>query len=162
MAWYPSVGGHVRHASTIIPKGESTPVKAIQKVYWNNIGFSREPVNLTVPGVSTMPMGSFAKAWIGPGSDLVYKTVEAGYGTDHAALSGGGAIRRESLDHQLYALWNDLFKKVKARQITIGSDPRTILEYFQSEGLSLEEAKQALRWFADQRRHVQHKEMAHV
>lgn len=167
MPWFPSVGGHVRHATAIVPQGESAPVKSIEKVYWNNIGFSREPVNLTVPGVSLIPIGTFAKSWIGPGSSLIYKTVEAGYGTDHATLTGGAAIRQESLDPQLYSVWNRLFTKMKAGELTLGPDPQQhVLDYFQhTEGLTAEEAQQALQWYADQRRH-RHvhstKEIAHV
>lgn len=108
MPWYPSVGGHVRDAGTILPKGAATPVRAIRKVFWNNIGFAREPVNPTVPGVSMMPLGTFAKAWIGCGSTLEYvevskesdlfeKTLTAGYGADKATLTGGAALREESL-----------------------------------------------------------------
>lgn len=101
MPWFPSVGGHIRDTGMIHPKGSPNPVKAIKKVYWNNIGFAREPVNPTVPGVSVIPMGSFAKCWIGAGSTLEYtpvlKTIQAGYGTSLPDLTGGGAIRRESL-----------------------------------------------------------------
>lgn len=101
MPWFPSVGGHIRDTAMIHPKGSPAPVKAIKKVYWNNIGFAREPVNHTVPGVSVIPMGSFAKCWIGAGSTLEYtpilKTIQAGYGTSLPDLMGGGALRRESL-----------------------------------------------------------------
>lgn len=101
MPWYPSVGGYVRDAGTILPTGEAAPVKAIKRVYWNNIGFAREPVNPTVPGASLVPLGVFAKCWIGPGSTLAYtrvaKASEAGYGTELAQLRDGGALRTESL-----------------------------------------------------------------
>lgn len=162
MPWYPSVGGHVRHAASIIPNGETAPIKAIEKVYWNNIGFSREPVNLTVPGVSTIPIGSFAKSWVGPGSQLVYKTVTAGYGTDSAALTGGGALRQESLDGKLYSVWTTLFKKMKAGRVKIGTDVQDLLNHLQAEGLSDDEAHQALQWYAARRRQFSTKEQAYV
>lgn len=164
MPWFPSVGGHVRDAGTILPKDEAAPVRAIKKVYWNNIGFSREPVNTTVPGVTTMPIGSFAKSWIGVGSNLIYKTVEAGHGTDHASLSGGGALRQESLDRRLQSVWTDLLHKVKAGTMHISKDPQQLLDYFiESEGMDPDEAMQALRWFAAQRNHSHpHKELSHV
>lgn len=164
MPWWPSVGGHVRNAGTILPKDEVAPVRAIKKVYWNNIGFSREPVNTTVPGVTTIPIGLFAKSWIGLGSDLIYKTVEAGYGTDHAALAGGGALRQESLDHRLQSVWSTLLRKVKGGKLKLSNDPQQILDYFmESEGMAADEAEQALRWFAAQRNHSHsHKELSHV
>lgn len=165
MPWFPSVGGHVRDAGTILPKDEQVPVKAIKQVYWNNIGFSREPVNLTVPGVSVMPIGAFAKSWIGDGSALIYKTVEAGYGTDHAALEGGGAMRHESLDTKLHSVWSRLFTKVKAGELAITKDPQSLLTYLMdAEGMDHDEAVQALRYYAARRRssHPPSKEFAHV
>ncbi len=163
MPWFPSVGGHVRDAGTILPKGESAPVRAIKKVYWNNIGFSREPVNTTVPGVTTMPLGAFAKSWIGVGSDLVFKTIAAGYGTDHATLTGGGALRQESLHGVFHTVWNRVLKKIQAGGLSLSGDPHEVRHYLiESEGLKPDEATDALRWFADQRRNFQSKELTHV
>lgn len=106
MQWFPSVGGHVREAGKITIKGTTEIVKAIKRVYWNNIGFSREPVNPTVPSISVIPIGAFAKSWVGTGSQLqfiqVEKAITAGYGSDVANLTGGGALRQESLDHELH------------------------------------------------------------
>ncbi len=92
--WYPSVGGQVLDAEPRIDDDGKTRV--ITKVRWSNIGFSKTPVNLKVPEVSAMPIGVFAKAFDGYGLDL--KALEAGYGTDSAALTGGGALRRQSLE----------------------------------------------------------------
>jgi len=155
MSWYPSVGGHVRNAGLILPKGESAPVKAIQRVYWNNIGFSREPVNQTVPGVSIMPLGTFAKSWIGAGSTLQYESVEkaitAGYGTDLATLEGGAALRAESLDARLkdMTVGQRLWRALKAGAIK--SQPSMadgMVGYLVStQGMSQDEAIQHVRSF---------------
>lgn len=73
--WYPSIGGQ-----TLERDG-----KTVTRVRWTNLAFAREPVNKSVPCVSLSPDG-FAKA------------ILAGVGTtDTAQLTGGAALRRESL-----------------------------------------------------------------
>lgn len=96
--WYPSVGGAILSPTPEelkILRGKGDPIR-IQKVRWNNIGFSKTPVNSDVPTVATVPFGVLAKSWGPAGLDLS-KALEAGYGTDSATLSGGGALRRQSL-----------------------------------------------------------------
>ncbi len=69
----------------------------IKRVRWENVGLSKTPVNDHVSVCATVPVGAFAKCWVaGIGFDLV-KALEGGYGTDAAALTGGGALRRKSL-----------------------------------------------------------------
>lgn len=155
MPWYPSVGGHVRDRGVIIPKGETQPVKAIKKVYWNNIGFSREPVNSTVPGVTTVPLGSFAKSWIGAGSTLEYERVEkaitAGYGTDSATLTGGGALRKESLHGvaRYQTLSGSLVAAIRNGLVKTPINRDAVVEYLmQREGASEEEAESVIRQLA--------------
>ena len=152
MPWYPSVGGHVRDRGVILPKGESAPVRAIKRVYWNNIGFSREPVNPTVPGVTTVPLDVFAKSWIGPGSTLEYETVEkaitAGYGTDTSALTGGGALRRESLpgSPRSNALHVSLLKGLREGKLKLPLSMPALTQYLtETEGVSEDEAAEAVR-----------------
>ena len=98
--WYPSVGGKVFGTDMAFDQGSKGPVKRITKVRWNNIGFSRTPVNPEVPTVSTVPFGVLAKCWTEGGLDL-RKALEAGYGTDSATLSGGAALREQSLDPKI-------------------------------------------------------------
>jgi hypothetical protein len=74
MVWYPSVGG-------LMPQRENNRVV---KLLWVNIGLSRTPVNQHVEPVKLSPT-EFARA------------VTAGYGTDSAQLTGGAALRRQSL-----------------------------------------------------------------
>lgn len=103
--WYPSVGGSVLGRK----QGQDPLTKAattfIESVRWTNIGFSRTPVNPSVPTVTTVPFGALTKSWGEQGFDLC-KAMEggapspvlsAGYGTDVAALTGGGALRKQSL-----------------------------------------------------------------
>ncbi|WP_293371590.1 hypothetical protein [Nevskia sp.] len=100
--WYPSIGGEVLEKSSDIgPNGKRA---LIRRVRWTNIGFSKTPVNAEVPTVSAMPIGAFAKAWTADG--LFAKALEAGYGTDAASLTGGGALRRQSLEGHPISYWD--------------------------------------------------------
>jgi len=170
MVWYPSVGGHIREAGTILPKGEAVPVRAIRKVFWNNVGFSREPVNPTVPGVSLMPLGEFAKCWIGAGSRLDYtpvaKAIDAGYGTDVASLTGGGALRRESLhgDPRYRAAVVRLEGAMRTGDLAPRGDKLTVcdlVDYLMDQGLVQDEALTIVRQFLSDLS-TQRKEHAHV
>ena len=77
----------------------------ISKVRWNNIGVSKTPVNQHVGTCATIPLGAFAKSWTAAGLDFA-KALEAGYGTDVAALTGGGAMRQQSLDGQIQSYFD--------------------------------------------------------
>jgi hypothetical protein len=48
-------------------------------------------------------MGTFAKAL---GGFVFSKTLTSGYGTDSATLSGGGALRVQSLDDEIQSYWD--------------------------------------------------------
>ena len=109
--WYPSIGGKVLDADPVID-GNGRKTRIVKKIRWSNIGFSRTPVNPNVPQVSTLPFGVLAKALDGHGGfDLVMALdaaagLTAGYGTDSAALAGGGALRRQSVDDHLHDYWH--------------------------------------------------------
>lgn len=92
--WYPSVGGSVLAKSVQIDPVSKERVAVVEKVRWSNIALDRMPVNKTVPEISTLPVGTFAKSL---GGFVLSKTLTAGYGTDSALLDGGGAMRVQSL-----------------------------------------------------------------
>lgn len=101
--WYPSVGGKIEAAEKRYNPDTNERTRVITKTLWSNIGFSRTPVNSAVPMVSTMPFGVLAKCWGMDGLNVdqaasLMKALEAGYGTDVATLSGGAALREQSLD----------------------------------------------------------------
>jgi hypothetical protein len=83
--WYPSVAGSVLEKAVEVGK-DGMRKAMIKRVRWSNIGMSRTPVNQHVPVCATVPMGTFAKALV------------AGYGTDAAQLTGGAALREQSLE----------------------------------------------------------------
>lgn len=102
--WYPSVGGQVMAKSTQIDPDTKDRVAVITKVRWTNIALSRTPVNQNVPTAQTVPFGALAKSWTPNG--LMLKTLEAGYGTDSAALAGGAALRKQSLHGAIVSYWD--------------------------------------------------------
>jgi hypothetical protein len=92
--WYPSVGGAVLSKSVKIDLKTGDRIGVVDKVRWSNIGLTATPVNSEVPEVSAAPIGMFAKgldAWV------MVKSLDAGYGTDSATLTGGAALRTQSL-----------------------------------------------------------------
>ena len=103
--WYPSVGGSVIAKSIVIDPATKNKRAVINKVRWSNIGFSKTPVNANLSTVSTIPFGALAKSMTAGGWDFI-KAIEAGYGTDAAALSGGGALRKQSLEPALLSYWD--------------------------------------------------------
>ena len=103
--WYPSVGGSVIGKSVVIDPDTKAKKAVINKVRWTNIGFSKTPVNPSLATVSTVPFGALAKSLCVDGFDF-RKAIEAGYGTDSAALAGGGALRKQSLEPGLLSYWD--------------------------------------------------------
>lgn len=95
MSWFPSVGGGILDREAAIDPATQSKVMVVKKVRWCNIGLDRTPVNMTVPEVSLAPVGTFAKSLGGFMSFA--KTLTAGYGTDSAQLTGGSALRTQSL-----------------------------------------------------------------
>lgn len=93
--YYASVGGAVEGKETRIDPNSKSRVEVITKVRWNNLALSRNPVHPDLSTAGTTPIGTFAKSLNG----LVLKNViTAGYGSDSASLTGGAALRMQSLD----------------------------------------------------------------
>jgi hypothetical protein len=94
--WYPSVGGAVMAKSMQFDPETQTRVAVIEKVRWTNVALSRTPVNQNLPTAGTVPFGALAKCWTANGL-MLSKALEAGYGTDSATLTGGSALRVQSV-----------------------------------------------------------------
>lgn len=101
--WYPSVGGSVLSKSVKLDPATQQKVAVIDRVRWNNTALDRCPVNKTVPTISTAPVGTFAKSL---GGFVITKGLTAGYGTDAAALTGGAAMREQSLDRTIQSYFD--------------------------------------------------------
>lgn len=93
--WYPSVAGAVMERAVGVDAAGNRKA-IIKSVRWQNVGLSKTPVNQHVGTVAAVPVGVFAKCWTADGLDIA-KALEAGYGTDSASLTGGGALRQQSL-----------------------------------------------------------------
>jgi hypothetical protein len=93
--WYPSVGGSVLAKSVAVDPATQQKIGVVTKVRWNNVALSRTPVNQHLPAAQTAPVAVFAKSLNG---FIMSKSLEAGYGTDMATLTGGSALRMQSLD----------------------------------------------------------------
>lgn len=90
--WFASVAG------AVLGRTRARGVSTIVCCRWSNLGFSNEAVNhhLKQP-ITNEPVGPFMKATV-----LEFaKALSAGYGTDTAQLTGGGALRRESLSGKI-------------------------------------------------------------
>ncbi|MCE3605750.1 hypothetical protein LXA47_19380 [Massilia sp. P8910] len=107
--WYPSVGGAVTGKGVAVDDLTKSKVGVITAVRWTNIGFSKTPVNANLPTVSTSAFGPLAKSW-----GAMFKGLEAGGGSDVATLTGGAAMRVQSLDRQVmsYTDFRDQFANV--------------------------------------------------
>lgn len=92
--WYPSVGGSVLAKSVQLDPLTKSKVGVVTKVRWTNVALSRTPANQHLPAAQAAPIGVFAKSLGG----FVMKSLEAGYGSDVATLTGGSALRQQSLD----------------------------------------------------------------
>jgi hypothetical protein len=139
--WYPSVGGAVLEKGMSIDPVTKSKRAVISKVRWSNIGFSKTPVNPHLATVSTVPFGALAKSWGPCGFDLT-KALEAGYGTDAAALVGGGALRRQSLDSGVLSYWDfrDQFaESIRSKQV--GSMQPANLVRFAQDAFGLAKAR---------------------
>lgn len=98
--WYPSIGGQVLERGRETDPLTKAEVPVIKRVRWTNIGLSRTPVNVAVPAASVIPVEIFTKCCTTSGCLDMAKALEAGYGTDSATLTGGAALRRQSLERK--------------------------------------------------------------
>ena len=106
--WYPSVGGAVLEKGQVLDPETKAMHTVVRKVRWTNVGLSRTPVNHTVATVGTVPLGALAKSWGAGGLaiDLEKSLDTGGYDTDSATLTGGAALRKQSLPSDVPHYWD--------------------------------------------------------
>jgi hypothetical protein len=126
MQWFPSVGGIPLARETKVDPHTGEARVIITKAKWFNLAFAREPQNLAVSPAKIVPIGAFLKALafasgarccLGPdcSPESTCKAITAGYGTDSATLTGGAALRRQSIQGGVLHLWDQhLAKYVRA------------------------------------------------
>jgi hypothetical protein len=131
--WYPSVGGQILERGTDIDPLTKATVRVIRRVRWTNIGLSRTPVNSAVPPASTIPAEIFAKCCTASGCLDIAKALEAGYGTDSATLTGGAALRTQSIDRRLQATlpasWLDVRELLAKRARKHSAQPEALMDF---------------------------------
>lgn len=151
--WYPSVGGAVLAKSIRIDQATKAKVGVVERVRWSNIGLDRMPINRTVPEISALPVGVFAKS-LG-GFVMMAKALEAGTATDVATLTGGGALGKQSLDGKISSYWDfreALSKALRKRRVKPGL--QAMQRFATSLGLDPDSASEFVeRFFQD----MQHK-----
>lgn len=135
--YYASVGGAVLGREVRVDPKTNERVAVITKTRWNNLAFSLNPVNQHLSAATTAPVGTFAKSLGG----FVVKALEAGYGTDSASLTGGAALRKQSLSGANY---HRAREKVSAAMLNGGlgenPGPHEIMDYLSREfGVSPDE-----------------------
>lgn len=132
--WYPSVGGSVLAKSVQMDPVTGEKVGLVTRVRWTNVALSRTPVNQHLPAAGVAPIAEFAKSLGG----FVVKSLEAGYGTDSATLTGGSALRIQSVDanpNSYFEFRDRLSAAVRSREATILSVDGLIAYSTQQLGL---------------------------
>lgn len=133
--WYPSVGGSVMAKSQSIDPSTKERIDVVTRVRWTNLAISQTPVNQHVAAAQTTPVAVFAKSLNGL---VICKSLTAGYGSDMATLTGGSALRVQSLDGvpQSYFDFRDrLSSSLNSREIKISTAEELI--QFSSEKFNL-------------------------
>jgi hypothetical protein len=148
MRWYPSVGGSVLGKSIRVDPKTQRKQAVVDAVRWTNVALDRCPVNRSVPEVSTVPCGVFVKSM---DAFVLVKGLEAGYGTDSAALTGGAALRRQSLHGSpmnYFVLRDQLAAAVLHKQLGAVPTAADLRSYVAHEyGLDADEAAEMVERF---------------
>ena len=145
--YYASVGGAVLGREVRIEKGTGNRIPVITKTRWNNLALSLTPVHAGLDPATTAPIGTFTKSLGG----YVVKALEAGYGTDSAALAGGSALRKQSLEGKPVSYFDFRNKLSGAlRSGAIGKNPgaqELVAHSNKMFGLSLSDAAEYVERF---------------
>jgi hypothetical protein len=158
--WYPSVGGAVLNKSIVLDANGNRRVM-IDKVRWVNVGLSKTPVNQHVRECAVIPMEAFAKSWTAAAGLDIAKALEAGYGTDSATLSGGAALRKQSLDRgqgshgasrdgikSYFDFRNDLAGAIRTKAVGDNPGSHALISYaVENYGCSQDEAAEHVERF---------------
>lgn len=139
--YYASVGGSVLGREVRIDPATKEKVAVITKTRWDNLALSLQPVHPDLSPAATTPVSVFAKSLGGFVLAKSDAALTAGYGTDSAALTGGAALRTQSLHGADYGR----LREATAAAIRDGKIKTpaadSIMQYAATEfGLSLDEA----------------------
>jgi hypothetical protein len=144
--WFPSVGGAVLGRDVHLDPATGNKSVKVNKVRWSNVGYSKQPVNQAVPCVQAIPMGTFAKSITA--DSIIFKALEAGTATDVTALTGGGALGKQSLDRKIHSYWD--FRESLAgalRKGRVKPRPNALVRFATSLGLDPDSASDYVERF---------------
>lgn len=145
--YYASVGGSVTGREVRFDPLTKAKVPVITGTRWTNLALSATPVHAELDPASTTPIGTFAKSLDG----FVLKTLTAGYGTDSANLTGGAAMRKQSLQGapmNYFDFRNKLAEHLRGGQVGKNPGAREIVQHCSKIfGLSLGDASEYVERF---------------
>lgn len=146
--YYASVGGQVTGREVRIDPLTKSKVPVITGTRWNNLALSLTPVHGELNPAGTTPVGTFAKSL---GGFVMSKALEAGYGTDSANLTGGDALRTQSLDGSklnYFEFRNKLAEQMRSGAVGHNPGMRELVEHSkQMFGLSPGDASEYVERF---------------
>ena len=136
--WFASVAG------AILKRQDVKGVSRIVECRWSNVALTQEAVNQHLKSpVSTRPLGPFAKVVEMVSCATFAKALTAGYGTDSAGLTGGAALRHESLHGAVQEPYRR-YKLYATRMLLRGGHfhPAALAEWAHDTGASSDESRQ--------------------
>lgn len=146
--YYASVGGAVTGRDIRIDPMTKAKVPVITGTRWNNLALSLNPVHPDLAPASTNPVGTFAKSL---GGWVMSKALEASQGTDMAALTGGGALGRQSLDSNpatYFHMRNTLAAHMRAGDVGNNPGVRALVDYcHKTFGMAISDASEFVERF---------------
>jgi hypothetical protein len=122
--YYASVGGSVLSREIRIDPKTKDRIPVITKTRWNNLALSLQPINQHLGAATTLPIGTFAKAF---GGFVLNKAMEAGYATNSVGMTGGQALATQSLDTGIHSYFD--FRERLSRDILAKKPGRDITNY---------------------------------
>lgn len=154
-SWFASVGGAVLSKSIKTDPETQAKVAVVDRVRWSNTALDRTPVNKTVGHVSAAPIGTFAKSLNG---FVFQKSLAAGHESNVAGMTGGSALRVQSLDGapQSYFDFRDLLSgALSSREAKIQTKDGLVAFSVKNFKLSADEATEWVdRFLCDLKRNL--------
>lgn len=145
--YYASVGGAITGKELRFDPLTKSKVPVITGTRWNNLALSLNPVHGELNPAGTTPIGVFAKSLGG----FVMKALESGYATDSVGMTGGQALRMQSLDTggmNYFNFRNKLAEQLRAGAIGHNPNARDIVSFCKEMfGLSLSDAAEYVERF---------------
>lgn len=146
--YYASVGGRVTGREIRLDPLTKSKVPVITSTRWDNLALSLNPVHGELAPAGTSAVGVFAKSI---GGWVMQKALEASYSTGSASLTGGGAMRMQSLDTGIQSYFdfrNKLADAMRSGQAGPNPGAKQLVAFCNKTfGLSLSDAAEYVERF---------------